>query len=164
MKISETDLLLIIDNLRQNLHEYPSQKAVVEFIRKNFRIQSNEVLEKKIKKFLRKYKKINSKSKRSWSSERPDDSDRKGDTTVIDTDDFLQCNNEPGARGDGPNTSKKRRKSFIDLGERMQKDRTDRLLLHMEELISKQCLELNVTQMCGYFIHRVNKQSNQIKA
>ena len=43
----------------------------------------------------------------------------------------------------------------------MQKERTDRLLRHMEEFISEECPELNVTQMCGYLIHRVNKQSNK---
>ena len=57
--------------------------------------------------------------------------------------------------------TKKRRKSFGDLEARMQKERTEGLLLHIKEYIAKECPELSVTQLLGYFVHRVNIQSEK---
>ena len=43
--------------------------------------------------------------------------------------------------------SKKRRKSFADLGSRMKKVRTDDLVNHIQEFVSKECPELSLTQL-----------------
>ena len=39
--------------------------------------------------------------------------------------------------------TKKQRKRFIDLGPRMQKERTESLLQHINEFVSKECPELS---------------------
>ena len=42
---------------------------------------------------------------------------------------------------------KKCRKSFIDLGDRMRKDRTDDLVKSINDFIQKECTELSITQL-----------------
>ena len=56
---------------------------------------------------------------------------------------------------------KKRRKNFIDLGQRMQKERTDSLIEYLESYIQKECPELSLTQLLGYLIYRTNIQSQK---
>ena len=57
--------------------------------------------------------------------------------------------------------SKKRRKSFSDLGVRMQKERTESLLCYINNFIQNDCPELSMTQVLGYLVHRVNIQSEK---
>ena len=57
--------------------------------------------------------------------------------------------------------SKKRRKSFVDLGSRMKKERTESLLQHINDFVTRECPELSVTQLLGYLIHRINVQSEK---
>ena len=57
--------------------------------------------------------------------------------------------------------SKKKRKSFQGLGDRMQRERTDPLLKIIRDFVARECPEMDVTQIMGYFIHRENAQSNK---
>lgn len=57
--------------------------------------------------------------------------------------------------------TKKQRKRFIDLGLRMQKERTESLLQRINEFVSKECPELSSTQLLGYLIYRLNIQSEK---
>ena len=58
-------------------------------------------------------------------------------------------------------SSKKRRKSFVSLGSRMQKERTESLLQHINKFVDQEFPELTVTHLLGYLIHRVNIQSDK---
>ena len=53
--------------------------------------------------------------------------------------------------------TKKRRKSFSDLGTRGQKERTDSLICYINEFIEKECPELSTTELLGYLVHRIKK-------
>ena len=66
-----------------------------------------------------------------------------------------------GHRPQPPVAEKKQRKSFVNLGERMRKERTQGLLDYIQEYTAKECPELSVTQLLGYLIHRVNIQSEK---
>ena len=65
------------------------------------------------------------------------------------------------ARSTSSELSKKRRKSFSDLGVWMQKERTESLLCYINNFIQNDCPELSMTQVLGYLVHRVNIQSEK---
>ena len=61
----------------------------------------------------------------------------------------------------GPPPAKTKRKSFSDLGARMKKERTDDLILYINEYVEKECPELSTTQLLGYLVHRINIQKKK---
>lgn len=65
--------------------------------------------------------------------------------------------------GNCPQVGKKQRKSFVNLGERMQKERTQGLLDYIEEYAAKECPELSVTRIydssCEYSIGKEDSSS-----
>ena len=62
------------------------------------------------------------------------------------------------------NQQKKRRKSFDELGARMQKVRTDSLLSDINDFIKRECPEISITQLLAYLIHPMNMQSDKTVA
>lgn len=52
--------------------------------------------------------------------------------------------------------AKKKRKDFRDLGKKMQRERTDKILNLLNEFLSEEDNSINLTELLGYLLCRVN--------
>lgn len=53
------------------------------------------------------------------------------------------------------------RKTFRDLGSRMQKERTNNIVEYLQEYIKQECPELSLNNLLGYILERENKQGGK---
>ena len=79
---------------------------------------------------------------------------------MMDEDDLDEpCTSSEGEPG------RKKRKSFVDLTSKMQRNRSDQLLAHINAFLeeeNKECQNpISVTQLLGYLIHRINYMSDK---
>ena len=99
--------------------------------------------------------------KAAWSHYQRLKSKKKGNAYILQGASGIAVQMEKDQPSSVPSEPvKKRRKLFANLVARMQ-ERVENLLHHIKDYGEKECSELSVTQLLGYFIHRVNNQSSQ---
>ena len=75
--------------------------------------------------------------------------------TIASKDNYITISTDLSA------SSKKYKKSFLDLGRRIKKERTDALFNHTKLFIDNQCPQLTTNQLLGYLLCWENIQSNK---
>ena len=158
--LTKGELYNIFNESRPKHNKPPDCDAAVEIVSKKLTVVADSALKNDVKLALRGYKTYVQRNRKANSNER--DNVDMGEVLISKENYTPYDTSEPLV----PNPPKKR-KSFIELSKQMQHIRTDQILQNLKDFISNENKEnnndckLNLTQILGFLIYRINYMTNK---
>ena len=164
MKLTEEEVFSIIKELKPTQFKLPDVNQLTNHFAKLLKIEPSNKLSNEIKIQLKNFKRKQQSQAHKGSQCRPITTSS-NNNFVLDSKDFepLKENHDENL----PEPKAKRRKSFQELGQRMMRNRTDELLETLKDFIASESNDvkidntLSLNQVLGYFLYRVNHNSDK---
>ena len=151
MQLTRKEVYKIIQDLKPNNFTYPNEHSVIKFIAEKMNVLESDVMKTKVKYLLKDFKRKRSSLQKRDSKERFEPED----DIVFDSDDYDSKEEKVVPE------VKKIRKNFKNLGKKMQRERTEKVVKFLNNFLEEEDNSLTITELLGYLLYRVNYANNK---